>query len=853
MIKKNRTMKKYLYSLAALSMLLFASCADETYESGIPQSGNAISFQIDTPVTRATPVVKSNIADIYKTMDVTAADADGNNPFPDTNATTFTISNGENNKLVASAISPIRYWPAAGDALNFFVTPSANKACMKDIIYSKPSGSTGGSYSFTFTQPVTLPTEEGAVMNNAIETPDLIFATAYGAKKGKPVNLTFNHALTAVKVKYAEPINSHKIKSINVKGAYTTGVCTVNNDGSFTWSGQRDTATLNQVINHENIYSAGELIGHVNDEGKTDESATFMLIPGGDLDLYVTMIEKNKDGKDIEVKYPLTSNTKVKLVAGQTVVINLKDQVKTNDAVPTNKVIESYVENDQTLYKITIDAWVTGEVETKTVSQPLDVVLVLDMSGSMDEDFSNQKEYIARSEQAYSYTDLRNKTYYYLDNGVYYKVNRGNDSSSWGLPTDCYIYYVKDGQNNYLYGTSVSTDKTTVSAYNTTIWTGVLYENRNPTRLDALKESVGSFIDEIESKSTTEATHQISIVTFANKNNSKIVSELTSDFSSLKAKVEDLSANGGTIPSEAMTKANTILSAVNSNRKSSKLVVMFTDGVPDGQSGDPKNKFSNDNKKEASATILASKTLKDNKISYKLNDDGTYTSEGITVYSVGIFTNPFADIVNYMDYVSSNYPTASSMDSHDDAIAKKKYSMTASSAEALNEIFNSIAQASGGASVTLDSETKINDTMSNVFVLPNGIDASNASQYIKCYAVPCTSINEDGSNAEFDEIKDEYLLDYSFGDGDDDEIFIKGKTVTVTGFDFSANYCARDKSNPDRVIGKKLVIVISGLKLNEKYKDGDLTNMAGSGVYDKDGNLISEFAPNSLPSSGTSD
>lgn len=50
----------------------------------------------------------------------------------------------------------------------------------------------------------------------------------------------------------------------------------------------------------------------------------------------------------------------------------------------------------------------------------------------------------------------------------------------------------------------------------------------------------------------------------------------------MKSIVENLDADGGTYPGEAMEKANTILNSVSSDRKSSKLVVMFTDGVPAG-------------------------------------------------------------------------------------------------------------------------------------------------------------------------------------------------------------------------------------------------------------------------------
>lgn len=790
-------MKKTLYSIAALSLAFFASCAEDSFNAA-PQMGDAITFQINEDlVTRGTPITKKNIVKEMGTMNVVVRDDNGKNPFSDDN-TTLTLSGGESG--LTGSISPNRYWSAnmgADDQYHFFVVPQGIKL--------NPSYA-DGKFSFTYTQPY-----NNEKNSDGVDGKDLIVA-ASSAKKGEAVGITFRHALTAVKVVYDKPINAHDISSITVWDAIASASCTYDGE-TFDWNTTgAGTITLTQDVNHQIVSSEGELVG-------TEES-TFMLIPGGKLNLSVEI-----DGKD----YYLTTDSNIDLVAGQTVVINITDEAKKTEGSGSNKVI-TYDEDTKT-YSITIDAWVTGEVSTTTVSQPLDVVLVLDMSGSMDEDFSNQKEYIARPRQNYSYISLLGRTYYYKDNeGNYHKLNRDHDKGGLLNPQNCYIYYTVGNTKYYLYGTSVSTDKTTVSTYTTTIWNGILYENRNPTRLDALKESVSAFIDEIESKSTTDATHQISIVTFASENKSTVVSELTSDFASLKAEVEDLSANGGTIPSEAMTKANSILNGVDNSRKSSKLVVMFTDGVPDGQQGDPKDKFSDDNKTEASATISASKTLKDNKVSYRLNEDGTYTSEGITVFSVGIFTDPFADIVNYMDYVSSNYPSATSMDKPGNPITEKKYSMTASSAEALNEIFKSIAQSVGGATADLGTETTISDAMSSVFTLPEGLTQSNVKNYVKCYEIDFAGY--DGKIALWDENSWNDITDQM-------EITVNDNTFEVKGFDFKSNYCAVDSSTKEPR-GKKLQIVISGLKYSG---EGDLTNMAGSGIYDAQGNLVNEFTP----------
>lgn len=391
--------------------------------------------------------------------------------------------------------------------------------------------------------------------------------------------------------------------------------------------------------------------------------------------------------------------------------------------------------------------------------------------------------YQALASKGYTPNDVNDNEYYYLHtDNKYYKVSRsggngarlitfkvGNTtwyldgtkattnkpSTHWGTTTvwtgvlykkvTNYTYYlsytVNENEVFYLSGNSVvSTVPAGVNSSSATIWTGVLYQSSTTsvTRLDALKSSVKSFIDTVSEKSNSDVPHEISIVTFNGSTHN--VSGLSHNFSDLKVKVDNLSASGGTKPSGAMDQALTILKGVNVDRKSSKMVLMFTDGVPAGQDGDPNNKFSSANKTEANNTISKSYDIKNEEISYTLNDDGTHTPVGITVFSVGIFTNPFADIVDYMDYVSSNYPSASDMDSPGSAATEQKYSFTASSAQELENIFKTIASTSteGAGSTSYTKENSdVRDFITPQFKLAEGQDVSAITvQY-----VPCNPIN----------------------------------------------------------------------------------------------------------------
>ena len=78
--------------------------------------------------------------------------------------------------------------------------------------------------------------------------------------------------------------------------------------------------------------------------------------------------------------------------------------------------------NDDGTYTIDLEAFATGEATFDTVPVPADIILVLDVSGSMKDDMH---EYTARASQAYTYNNYGNNQYYYkAPDGKYYRVHR---------------------------------------------------------------------------------------------------------------------------------------------------------------------------------------------------------------------------------------------------------------------------------------------------------------------------------------------------------------------------------------------------------------------------------------------
>lgn len=341
------------------------------------------------------------------------------------------------------------------------------------------------------------------------------------------------------------------------------------------------------------------------------------------------------------------------------------------------------------------------------------------------------------------------------------------------------------------------------------------------TKLNALKLAVKHFIDTANAASDPAHPNRISIIKFAGTKNSaigndtykdgrhtynysQIVQGLTNvngNASTLKTKVDSLQARGATQADFGMQHAQTVLENTDSSRK--KVAIMFTDGEP--TSG---NSFET---AVANGAITAAKALKDS---------------GTTIFTVGCFSStPSTNTTNYMNYVSSNYPNATSLTSGEASVSTKYYSTAATSVD-LTGIFQTISQEIGGASVTLTATTVLKDTISDYFNLDESVDGSRK---IEVHTETCTAIDADGNPTAWsnDNNPNQYKAD------------VVGKTITVTGFDYSANWVGSHNGQPG---GKKIVLRIPIKPIDEKcWGLGLPTNDAGnSGVY-VDGKSVAPF------------
>ncbi len=288
---------------------------------------------------------------------------------------------------------------------------------------------------------------------------------------------------------------------------------------------------------------------------------------------------------------------------------------------------------------------------------PLDIVLVLDVSGSMDDPSGGYQEV---------YQMDTSKTYYILRSGEYTEVQYSNSQKSW--------YY----GGFFGIGRQYVTPKT--SADDTDSSHDQFYEYKRVKKMTTLKNAVNSFIDrsaDENDKLPDNLKSRISIVKFAGDKTDKIGNDTyregrytynytqivsnykaytSDDKSELQNKVNALQPAGATAADYAMDFTQKLVKqskddqAENSERKNVKrIVIFFTDGQPNHHSGFDDTVANN--------AINSAKAIK----------------KDAAIYTIGVFADADAGVTGhtgwgewsakemfnaYMHGMSSNYPDA---------------------------------------------------------------------------------------------------------------------------------------------------------------------------------------------------
>ena len=570
-------------------------------------------------------------------------------------------------------------------------------------------------------------------------------------------------------------------------------------------------------------------------------------------------------------------------------------------------------------YWIKLESFATGDATFVQTSVPADIVLVLDISSSMcsyrgtDMDYFLDVNYVFNHINSsngageakpfnYKYINQYKSNLYYLapgaENNAANRKQIGTETSGSGNNTKYYLYYEDGGTKYYLNpdGTVAGTTRPAgVTGNTTTLYAGILVHYRQRERIDALKTAVKAFIDVIDHNDEYEDDddddptndkqrdsrlgNRISIITFAGT--ASVVNALNvgdlgdGKAATLKDKVDKIVLAGNTRQDRGLEAANTQLGTY-AQAGSTRTVVLFTDGEP-YWSGTSTNTLYNNGITQA----LKTKT-EDNP------STSTVEGYGATVFTVGLFssTHNGDNVWKFMNYMSSNAPTASSMTSpgSDFDSGLGYYKDATSETVDLTAVFTEIASQAGGSSTALSAASANVDVVSNSFILPNGTNNDNIASVVKLFFAKLDKIENGEYKFEEEYIKGHTPANYTYrvlnanGTPTGDPIKVDAnvgvtlsgtREIKVKGFDYRSCFCgpiykdgydpkqhtAAENADPANIKGYqgyKLIIMIP-IKMNPDAVGGPnvATNAAGSGIFITDGDqnaLVPYISPTvSLP------
>lgn len=503
----------------------------------------------------------------------------------------------------------------------------------------------------------------------------------------------------------------------------------------------------------------------------------------------------------------------------------------TKEASKDNLNLVKTVTKEGDNYKVTLESWATGTVTSSSTPVPMDIILLLDQSGSMNSDFtsSSSVEYnrlYKRNQKIYE--DYRDRLYIYNGSG-YVKVSVEKKTILFSKDKFTYTWsggsYVSYGERDYpdmtFYYQSTNSSKT--------------------TKIAALKSAVRSFIGKVNEEATSKnVEHRVAIVGFAStksgkkyKNTELLSTQNEVNYANANAKnyedalvsaktnknrldtaINRLDASGDTYPEYGFDMANQIFAQypIQAGENRQRVVIMFTDGYPAPANTD------NFNAGMANNAINNAKGCKDN---------------NAKVYTIGIFdgADPSASIENYlqnqgvaanryMHFSSSNYPSATAL-GNGGTRGEGNFYFAASNADALNDIFDTISEEISTDTTELDDSATIIDNIPGNFAIPE--DAQNITLKV-------AKFQKDGTFATATSAPTTVTAEHKDG------------TVTVTGFNFSDEWCGLNES--DQPHGSKLIIEFT---IHHNNYGGTQPTNAGASIKDEEGKEVIKVDDPTVP------
>lgn len=422
--------------------------------------------------------------------------------------------------------------------------------------------------------------------------------------------------------------------------------------------------------------------GTSDNEGKLNinylKEGTYTLTETSAPNGYIVSTEQWKvevsssDGVNATIKMTKSDGTEVSLTNGYYQITNQTKSDFIKNSINVNKTAK-VKDWDKRTYDIHLTASAKGSTTTTiTKKVKADIVLVLDVSGSMDNEvIEYEYSYVADNTDSGRRKLNTNTTYYVKDNDQYLEMKYNNRYRNWYINN-------KPASQNYV-GEKI---------YSKTV-------KSKTTRLAALKQSVNQFINDTAASSPDS---KIGITAFSsthtsNKDNGKHTDgllEVSNNKTSLIDFTNNLRSGGGTKPEIGLKNAKDMLDSLNDDRP--KYVVLFTDGAPTG-----------DNTSYGGNAIAWDGTTVNN----ANNAAKSLKDAGYTVYTIGFALDDRAKtFLAGGTYSGTTYPGIAT---------NANYAKEASDATSLNDIFKEI-QSSITNYLEISNAT-VTDVIDNRFIL----------------------------------------------------------------------------------------------------------------------------------------
>jgi len=500
--------------------------------------------------------------------------------------------------------------------------------------------------------------------------------------------------------------------------------------------------------------------------------------------------------------------------------------------------------NSDNSVNVHMEAYTTGQVRNTSTTTPTDIILLLDMSGSMDDD-SNVTEFVEVKGSSYRYGFLYLYTGYgFNDTDTQYYIKNGEDYVPVSYSTrddNGFEYYSANGVNYYPIledGTSTNRE----NSYDVVQFYIADYKSHMEVLYDGASDFIAHTALKNEAITDPALKHRISIIKFADDsyyNGSEMTSDYTqavignnrqsngynytqvvSDFTvvddtgktALTNALGALQAGGATSVDYGMQLAISQFGKRTDAEGRNEVLILFTDGEPNHSSGYSAS--------VAGSSINHAKNLKDT---------------GVVIYSIGgensADSSQIGDNYNaFMHYMSNNFPSASYSDGTITAgtgDVNGGYYMTATDDKDLSDIFDEILSKINFPTIELGPEARVIDTISEYFHIPDGANSVTLTVADKTASGWGTPYAATGVTAT-----------------------VSGQTLSVSGFDFDANHVSADgRGDNGDFYGRKLIIDV---KIAPDYADIDAagltdgkmpTNLGAALVVNSNGDTVDTAEP----------